>query len=40
VILLVDELTDNVDKKDAWATLTAEQFVSGYSETDAIYNNI
>jgi hypothetical protein len=39
VILLVDELANNVDK-DAWATLAAEQFVSGYSEPDSIYDSI
>jgi hypothetical protein len=39
VILLVDEPADSAEK-NAWAQLTAEQFVSGYSEADAIYDNI
>jgi hypothetical protein len=40
VILLVDESTDAADKKDAWTTLTAEQFASGYSDADSVYDNI
>jgi hypothetical protein len=39
VILLIDEPTDS-DEKSAWVQLTAEQFFSGYSETDAIYDNV
>jgi hypothetical protein len=35
---LVDKLTDSADK-DAWTTFTAEQFVSGYSEPDSIYDS-
>ncbi len=39
VILLIDEPADSAEK-NAWVQLTAEQFVSGYSEADAIYNNV
>jgi hypothetical protein len=39
VILLIDEPDDNAENS-AWAKLTAEQFVSGYSEADAIYDNV
>jgi hypothetical protein len=39
VILLIDEPADS-SEKNAWMKLTAEQFVSGYSEADAIYDNI
>jgi hypothetical protein len=40
IILLIDEPDDAAAEKSAWAQLTAEQFVSGYSEADAIYDNI
>jgi hypothetical protein len=40
VILSVDSSTDNAGKKDAWATLTVEQFSSGYSDADSVYDNI
>lgn len=39
VILLIDEATD-LEEKTAWSQLTAEQFLSGYSEADAIYDTI
>jgi hypothetical protein len=35
----VDEPADSAEK-NAWVQLTAEQFVSGYSEADAIYDAI
>ncbi|HEY9812560.1 MAG TPA: hypothetical protein V6D31_03340 [Candidatus Sericytochromatia bacterium] len=37
VIVLVSEQEDLEDQK-AWSTLTAEQFLAGYSGTDAIYD--
>jgi hypothetical protein len=33
------ELMDSAEKM-AWSQLTAEQFISGYSEADAIYNKM
>ena len=39
VILLVDEPADDTEHT-AWAKLTTEQFVSGYSEADAIYDTV
>ncbi len=35
VILLVDETTD---EQTEWDQLTAEQFLAGYAEADAIYD--
>ncbi len=35
VILLVDETTDD---QTQWDQLTAEQFLAGYTEADAIYD--
>ena len=35
VILLVDETTD---EQTAWNEFTAEQFLAGYAEADAIYD--
>jgi ABC-type cobalamin transport system ATPase subunit len=42
VILLIDEPINSTDsaEKAAWSQLTAEQFFSGYSEADAIYDTI
>jgi hypothetical protein len=42
VILLIDEPIDSTDSAEntAWSQLTAEQFFSGYSEADAIYDTI
>jgi len=39
VILLIDESTD-IEENTAWSQLTAQQFFSGYSEADAIYDAI
>jgi hypothetical protein len=39
VILLIDEPADSAEK-NSWVQLTKEQFFSGYSEADAIYDNI
>lgn len=39
VILLIDEPEDSAEKT-AWSQLTAEQFFSGYSEADAIYDTM
>ena len=39
VILLVSEPTDAAEQA-FWYRLTAEQFLAGYSETDAIYDRI
>jgi hypothetical protein len=39
VILLIDEPADSAEK-NSWVQLTTEQFLSGYSEADAIYDNI
>lgn len=30
----------DIDEKTAWSQFTAEQFFSGYSEADAIYDNL
>ncbi len=35
VILLIPD----ADHDEAWARLTAEQFVSGYADSDAIYDD-
>jgi hypothetical protein len=39
VIILIPEPTDSKEQ-DAWARLTAEQFLAGYSEADSIYDTI
>jgi hypothetical protein len=39
VIVLVSELED-VEYQNAWSKLTAEQFLAGYSNSDAIYDQI
>lgn len=39
VIILISEPTD-ADEQAAWSHLTAEQFLAGYSETDAIYDGL
>ena len=38
VILLVDEFQD--EEEENWSHFTAEQFLAGYSEDDAIYDEI
>jgi hypothetical protein len=38
VILLVDEFQDEEER--SWSRLTAEHFLAGYSEDDAIYDEI
>jgi hypothetical protein len=35
VIILIDEKENEKD----WKTVTADQFLKGYSDADAIYNN-
>ena len=37
VIILVNEPAD-LEEHTAWSSLTEEQFVSGYSEADSIYD--
>jgi hypothetical protein len=39
VIVLVKEPTDT-EENTAWHRLAAEQLLAGYSEEDAIYDNI
>ena len=39
VIILMREPTEEEDQ-EIWARLTAEQFLSGYSEADAVYDEI
>jgi len=39
VIILVSEPTD-MEEQAAWSRLTAEQFFTGYSEADAVYDSI
>lgn len=39
VIILISEPTD-ADEQAAWSRLTAEQFLAGYSEADAIYDKL
>jgi hypothetical protein len=39
VIILVPESTDTAEDAN-WERLTAEQFLAGYDETDAVYDNI
>jgi len=39
VIILVNEPMD-IEEQSAWSRLTAEQFLAGYSEGDAIYDNL
>jgi hypothetical protein len=36
VIVLMPDTTDDMD----WSRLTMDQFLSGYSESDAIYDNL
>ena len=38
VIVLIPEAAD--DEQAAWAKLTAEQFLAGYSEADSIYDTL
>ena len=37
VIILINE---SADEEQAWARLTAEQFLAGYSDADAIYDQL
>lgn len=39
VIILLNEPTERADE-EGWARLTAEQFLTGYSEADAVYDEI
>ncbi len=39
VIILINEPTD-MEEQAAWSRLTAEQFFSGYSEADTVYDRI
>jgi hypothetical protein len=39
MIILVPEPTD-LEEQEAWSRLTAEQFLAGYNEADAIYDRI
>ena len=39
VIILVSEPAD-IEEPMAWSRLTAEQFLTGYSEADAIYDKV
>jgi hypothetical protein len=39
VIVLLNEPTEREDE-EAWARLTAEQFLTGYSAADAVYDAI
>ena len=39
IIVLINEPADN-EAKSAWSKLTAEQFLAGYSETDAAYDHL
>ncbi|MEW5989409.1 MAG: hypothetical protein AB1791_22505 [Chloroflexota bacterium] len=39
LIILVQEPTD-ADEQKAWARLTAEQFLTGYSEADSVYDSL
>ena len=39
VIVLVSEPGD-IEERTAWARLTTEQFLSGYSEADAVYDRM
>ena len=39
ILILVDEPTE-ADEEGAWYRLTAEQFLAGYSEADAIYDEL
>jgi hypothetical protein len=39
VIVLVDEAT-NAQEEAVWSRFTAEQFLAGYSEADAIYDRL
>ncbi len=36
VVLVIGESTED----EAWRTLTADRFLAGYSESDAIYDNL
>jgi hypothetical protein len=38
-IILLSEPTD-AEESAAWSRLTAEQFLAGYAQTDAIYDGI
>ena len=38
VIALIGEPTDAYYEEQAWACLTAEQFLAGYNDADAIYD--
>lgn len=39
VIVLINEAADVLERAD-WSRLTTEQFLSGYSEADAIYDKM
>ena len=37
VIILINE---SADEEQAWAHLTAEQFLAGYNDSDAVYDQL
>jgi hypothetical protein len=39
MLILINEPTD-ADEQTAWSRLTAEQFLAGYNEADAIYDKL
>ena len=39
VIILISEPAD-AEEQASWSRLTAEQFLAGYSEADAVYDDI
>jgi hypothetical protein len=40
VIVLICEPANAHYEEQAWARLTAEQFLAGYNDTDAIYDTL
>jgi hypothetical protein len=40
VIALIIEPTDAYYEEQAWTCLTAEQFLAGYNDADAIYDTL
>ncbi len=40
LIILIDEVTTDLEEETAWSRLAIEQFFAGYSEADSIYDGI
>jgi hypothetical protein len=40
VIVLISEPTEVISEEQLWTRLTEEQFIAGYSDADAVYDQV